>query len=122
MKRTPLQRKAWFRATEPPPRAAIPAQRKPLRTVSTKRRKENQVRRHVVQAITGGERPTCFVRGCGRPADDAHELLSRARGGSITDPRNIAFPCRTHHQLITTRPAWAEAEGYALPSPRRRHD
>jgi hypothetical protein len=64
----------------------------------------------------------CWVPGCGRWADDAHELLSRARGGSIVDPDNIRPVCRDHHDWITGNPKAAEAAGYALPSPpRTRH-
>lgn len=88
--------------------------------MSKRRRKENEQRRRVVEQMTDGVRPTCFVEGCTLLADDAHEVLSRARGGSIVDPVNIRFVCRPHHNLITTNPAWAEANGYALPSPKRR--
>lgn len=44
---------------------------------------------------------------------DAHELRSRARGGSITDPANVALLCRTCHDYITTHPVVAAAEGWA---------
>lgn len=44
---------------------------------------------------------------------DVHELLSRARGGSITDETNCRTLCRLCHYWITTHPAVAEAEGWA---------
>lgn len=50
---------------------------------------------------------------CYRRADDAHELVSRARGGSITDRENIVPLCREHHRYVTEHPAWAEAVGLA---------
>lgn len=119
MRETPLQRKSWFRSPAPLPRVSIPAQRKPLRAVSTKRQAANRVRRQVVEAMCADGPPVCFVPGCGRLANDPHELLSRGRGGSIVDPDNIRPACRDHHRQITENPAWAESLGYALPSPPR---
>lgn len=79
----------------------------PLRPVSKKRQAENRERRTVVRA-TFGDTPACVVPGCGRLADDVHEPLTRARGGSITDPSNMAPLCRPHHDEITDeQPAWA---------------
>jgi 5-methylcytosine-specific restriction endonuclease McrA len=78
---------------------------------SRKRQAENRERRRVVVEAFGTD-PECFV--CGRPADDAHELLSRARGGSITDVSGIRPVCRGCHNRITTEPAWAAEHGYAL--------
>ena len=54
--------------------------------------------------------------GCGRPdchrrADDGHELLSRARGGSITDEANVRPLSRECHAEITLGPDWAYAAG-----------
>lgn len=79
----------------------------PLKAISTKRRRANRVRRDVAYA-TFGDAPDCAVPGCPRPANDIHEPLTRARGGSITDPANMAPLCRPHHTEITdTEPAWA---------------
>jgi hypothetical protein len=44
---------------------------------------------------------------------EVHELLSRARGGSITDPTNCVALCHTHHQWVTTHPAAAATIGLA---------
>ena len=44
---------------------------------------------------------------------DVHELLSRARGGSILDPENLAALCRPCHSFITTNPRIAEETGWA---------
>ena len=82
-----------------------------LRHQSKKRRAENRVRRKIVQA-TFGDRPMCIAPGCTRWADDVHEPLTRARGGSITDPSNMAPLCRRCHDEITfTEPAWAYEAG-----------
>lgn len=45
-------------------------------------------------------------------SSDIHELKSRARGGSITDPKNLSALCRPCHSWITTHPADATAEGW----------
>lgn len=39
-----------------------------------------------------------------RGALDPHEPLTRARGGSITDPANLAWICRGHHDHIHDHP------------------
>lgn len=54
----------------------------------------------------------CVVPWCGQRADDLHEPLTRARGGSITDPDNTVPVCRSCHQEITDKqPAWAYEHG-----------
>ena len=59
--------------------------------------------------------PIC-VR-CGtNPSDDVHEIVSRARGGSILDPKNLVCLCRRCHAWVTTHPQEAEAEGWSAPS------
>jgi hypothetical protein len=51
------------------------------------------------------ERPACAVPGCPNLADDIHEPLTRARGGSITDPGNQVPLCRfPHHDQLTFAP------------------
>lgn len=88
----------------------------PLNAMSTKRRRANRVRRDAVYA-TFGDAPGCMVPGCPRLADDIHEPLTRARGGSITDPANMAPLCRPHHTEITdTEPAWAYELGLLVHS------
>ena len=62
--------------------------------------------------VTDAMNPVC-VR-CGARADDAHEILSRARGGSITDPANLVALCRLCHDFITCNPLLAERVGLAL--------
>ena len=103
-----------------------PRQRTPIRPVSAKRAAENRERKAMVAAAFP-ERPLCVVyelaqahpgtvpagvlESCGRWADDVHELLSRARGGSITDRANVAPPCRPCHTAITPGPDWAQRLG-----------
>lgn len=95
---------------------------KRLRQVSAKRARQNRQRRAMV-AARWPERPLCVVYElsqthpgvvpakvldrCGRWADDVHETLSRARGGSITDRANVIPPCRWCHDAVTPGPLWA---------------
>lgn len=83
-----------------------------IRAVSKKRAALNRERRKMAEARWPDGPPMCAVPECNRPADDLHEILSRARGGSITDPANTAPLCRPHHTVITdTEPAWAYSLG-----------
>jgi hypothetical protein len=87
--------------------------RTPIKPVSDKRRVENRERRRNLTATFGTD-PLCVYPDCARFADDAHEVLSRARGGSITDPANIRPLCREHHNYVTTHPAEAAALGLSI--------
>ncbi len=58
----------------------------------------------------GGTQPDCIVPWCARLADDLHEILPRARGGSITDEENCVLVCRFHNEELTLEPDW----GYQL--------
>jgi len=77
--------------------------RVPLKQVSARRAAENRRRRTVVDQLFP-ERPGCRRPGCARWADDIHEPLTRARGGSIVDPENMVPLCREHHDEVTFRP------------------
>ena len=48
---------------------------------------------------------------CHNPSQDAHEVLSRARRGSILDENNILMLCRPHHTWVTEHPAEATKLG-----------
>lgn len=84
-----------------------------IRPVSDKRRAENRQRRAMV-AAKWPERPACEWPGCSRLADDVHEKLTRARGGSITDPDNVAALCRGHHDYVTFTPESKLKKAYEL--------
>lgn len=82
--------------------------RTPLKPVSAKRAVENRQRRKMADERWPDGPPKCAVPNCHRLADDLHEVLSRARGGSITDPTNTVPLCRGCHTVITdTEPEWA---------------
>lgn len=78
---------------------------------SAKRKIEQRERTKMLRQ-TYGTSPLCAR--CPNYADDGHELLSRGRGGSITDPANVVPLCRTCHTWVTRNPTAAAAEGWAL--------
>jgi hypothetical protein len=122
--RKPLRRRTALKATTGLARTARPrsttgekprtplTRRTPVRQVSKKRAREITERRAMLAAKYPG-RPQCEVPYCNRWADDAHELLTRARGGSITDPGNVVAICRPHHNEVTfEEPEWAYELGF----------
>ena len=62
-------------------------------------------------------RPVC-ERCHAAPSCDVHEIQTRARGGSLLDPDNLACLCRPCHSWVTAEPAAATAEGWLRPSSR----
>jgi 5-methylcytosine-specific restriction endonuclease McrA len=86
------------------------APRTAISPVSVKRAIEQRQRTKMLREVFGTD-PLC-VR-CGQPADDAHEVLSRARGGSIVSADNVIPLCRPCHNWVTTHPLEAEAEGWS---------
>ena len=57
------------------------------------------------------ENPTCQKCFSAR-SQDVHEVKSRARGGSITDIKNLRCLCRPCHNWITSHPEEAHAQGW----------
>lgn len=110
-RRTRLTGKSNLARSAPLPRTG----RLPAR--SAKRQAVMVHRRKLVADILA-ERPTCEARlpCCTSHSVDVHERLSRARGGDILDEAILVALCRACHDFITQHPAWAEAEGWALPS------
>ena len=97
-------------------RSAPMRRHSPLPMVSKKRAREIRERRAMLQAKYPGV-TLCEVPYCNRVADDAHEPLTRARGGSITDPGNVKAVCRPHHDEITfEEPEWAYDLGFLVHS------
>ena len=80
-----------------------------LRYATPKRAKELRKRKKLIAEMARNGHPLC-VR-CGRLADDLHEVLSRARGGSIADPENCRPLCRPCHTWVTEHPVEAKSEG-----------
>jgi hypothetical protein len=79
-----------------------------MRAQSLQRQRINRQRRKVVADLTADGPTICPVPWCSNIADSPHEPLTRARGGSITDPDNIVMVCWPHNQEISAdEPAWA---------------
>jgi 5-methylcytosine-specific restriction endonuclease McrA len=85
--------------------------RSPIKPVSAKRQKEQRARVEMIKAETGGA-PVACERCDAAEANDAHEIVPRSAGGSITDRANIAFLCRPCHRWIGDNPAQAMADGW----------
>lgn len=96
MKRSPLKRKS------------------PMKRMSKKRRAENEIRVDVLLEILNERGNACEAKAsdqCKQVATDGHELLTRARGGSIIDKENIILVCRRCHGWIHENPASATELG-----------
>lgn len=120
MKRTELRRRSPMpRQSKPLPvhkplqSRCEPMRRVPLNPVSGKRRAENRERTAALAPLRAAQ-PWCSRCGATGVALDAHELLSRARGGSITNLANIVLLCRADHTWVTEHPVEAAAEGWVL--------
>lgn len=69
-------------------------------------------RRRLVASLLA-EFPWCQVPGCPTRSEVVHEPLTRARGGSVTDPDNCRAICHAHHaEIHDTEPAWAYELGF----------
>ena len=84
-----------------------------IKPVSQKRAAENRVRAKVKQELVAAADSRC--ERCRQVANlDWHERQSRARGGSITDPRNIKWTCRLHHDWAHANPVEATQMGWLV--------
>ena len=73
-----------------------------LRPVSPKRARQLRERARVLAPLREAQ-PWCSRCGQTGVGLDAHELVARSRGGSITDPSNIVLLCRPCHDDVTFR-------------------
>lgn len=105
MKRTPLARRSPLKASTPLVR------RTPVNPFSKKRVKQNAVRsamRPSVPTPCAAQIPgVCWGLG-----QAFHEILSRARGGSITDSENMAWLCNPCNGYMDDHPNWAVENGW----------
>jgi hypothetical protein len=109
LRRTPLKAKQAWTPT-----------RKRLQPRSQRRQAEMAVRvPQIISAVADGQRCEAgpvlsagrvAVR-CAGAACDWHEVVTRARGGSILDPANRLWVCRPCHTWITEHPAQAHDLG-----------
>jgi hypothetical protein len=97
-------------------RSAMPPRTKRINPVSRKRRAQAPARRACIAAVrerSGGRCEFVGMNGqrCKQAGDHVHEILSRARGGSITDEANCLDLCWWHHNRVHLNPAWATERG-----------
>ncbi len=105
MKRTAIVRKT------PMPRSGVS-----LRARSPRMARLYVDRRALVAQLLAA-RPLCEIRwdpGCTSRAVDVDEVLSRAQGGSITDPTNCQTTCRHCHNRKHENPAEAVRRGLTV--------
>lgn len=102
----PLRRAGLARAAAPARSAAL-ERHTPIAPVSDRRAAQRRERSAIIRVLFP-EGTRCARPGCCRYADDVHEPLTRARGGSITDPANMIPLCRECHDEITFRPEKSE--------------
>jgi len=80
-----------------------------MRFRSKKREAIYRKRRPLVEQLLA-ERSIC--ERCGtNPSTEIHEVVTRARGGSILDPANCRALCRRCHAWVTEHPKQAHEEG-----------
>jgi 5-methylcytosine-specific restriction endonuclease McrA len=87
--------------------------------MSKKRRSLLPARRDTVKFVLERDEYLCQIGlypSCSRHATDVHEILTRARGGSITDAENCIALCRGCHNFVTVNTKWGERHGFVLPS------
>lgn len=100
----------------PQPHSTFAKRSTPIPAESDRRRADNRVRYGPTRdALYERSRGACEVAGVIGMADfdarlcqgrlEQHEVLTRARGGSITDPANQLLACSFHHAWITSHPA-----------------
>lgn len=111
-----LSRMPFRRAPAEPTQRAVTLQRAGrLRYRSPKTAAVYRDQRIPLTQAMLAERPWCEIRwddGCTRRADALHELLSRGRGGSITDPENCVPACNHCNGAVSDNPVEAEARGF----------
>lgn len=88
-----------------------------LNPTSKKRNQQNRERdfvRKVIMKERGALCEAMIPATCTYVGTDLHEILTRARGGSIIDPDNILLLCRECHGFITSQPAWSKENGFVV--------
>jgi len=113
-RRAPLKRgkslvRVGFSTTPKPLRANTELKRGgKLRPRSVKTERVYREQRRPLVAALLAEPTICPVPDCTNVADSPHEPLTRARGGSITDPSNVVAICWFHNEQISAEePPWA---------------
>jgi hypothetical protein len=110
--RTPARRQGYGQGT---PEVAGRVARTPLRPRSRKTEQVYAQERRPLVARILAERKWCEIRWsdavCQRRSDCVHEVISRGRGGSITDEANCLASCGPCNTAVSDNPAEAERRG-----------
>jgi hypothetical protein len=104
LKRTPLRRHTALARSPFPSRTA-------LRPVSAKRRRQAPARRRCCEQVRARKYCEALLENCTFLGQHVHEVVSRARGGSITDASNCLYVCASCHRAIHDNPAEATRLG-----------
>lgn len=117
-RRTPLVARAPLVTRAPLRAVGGLLRRTPLAQVSKRRHAENHVRTGTVAALKAAQIAQFGYTFCERCIAknvplDCDERLSRARGGSITDPANMQLLCRPCHDWKHTHDVEAQAQGWS---------
>jgi len=86
-----------------------------LNPVSKKRQALMSERSQCRQTVLERAQGRCEARiggMCTKWATDVHEVKTRGRGGSITNPDNCRALCRMCHTFITGNPKWSGENGW----------
>ena len=107
-RRTPLTPGSKLESTSLPRRTRI-------RPQSAKRRREQKTRRQLASPY---EIERCAIDSpvCTGWAEAWHELVGRAQGGSITDPRNLVGCANACNGWVEDNPLEARSRGWKVPS------
>lgn len=116
MKRVPIKRSRKPLPLRSAKRVAIADERKAFVVRIIRERPQCEARnylRPIVGRLVGKDRDRVLaaLRGCTWKSTEVHELLSRARGGSIVEDDNVASLCHGCHGWVTTEPRLATMAG-----------
>ena len=115
MKRSgPIQRKTPLKRGGPLRRTGGLKRSGRINPVSAKRQAENRERTESKRRLFARS-PRC-QRCHVRPSEHAHEVKTRARGGSITDLENMRALCHICHREIHDSPEQAHLDGWLVNS------
>lgn len=89
--------------------AETPRRSRPLSSARPKVSKEERLGRAAVKARSGGR---CEI-GAGCRGEEIHHRKNRSQGGTWC-PSNLIHACHSHHLHVTTHPAAARQQGWAV--------
>lgn len=88
-----------------------------IRQQSAKRAREQRERRKVGERLIQERGPFCELRTpvCTVAAEQMHELVGRAQGGSLVDERGIVLSCSACNTYVEDHPVEAREQGWKCP-------